>query len=241
MGLRTALRTLTILPVPGGCSPDFGRAVAYFPVVGLLIASILWGVAELFLFLCQKGSPDLLAGILVLLSCVLTGGLHLDGLGDFMDSLGVQGREKRLEVLKDKHMGAFGIIGISMDLLLKYIGLKLFISQGRPGLMILPLVISRASMSHLISSLPYARNQGTGMPFVVDSRGIYSYLAWLEALAISIPFGWRGVVTTALGMGVSWCLRLYFRQRYGGITGDLLGASNEVVEVFTIFTLNLLI
>ncbi|MDD3250608.1 MAG: adenosylcobinamide-GDP ribazoletransferase, partial [Smithellaceae bacterium] len=106
--LRTAFGLLTTLPVglPGGWKPgDSGRAAFWYPVVGLAVGGLVWlvwfGLSLIF--------PALVASVLALAIWVgLTGGLHLDGLADCCDGLpGSASRERRLEIMKDPHLGAF--------------------------------------------------------------------------------------------------------------------------------------
>ena len=104
-GLITALRTLTVLPVPGREAHNPAMALPWFPWAGVLIGGLTAGVA--FLFGGPAGWPAG-AGVAALAFNVwLTGGLHLDGLGDAVDALhGGQTRERRLEIMKDPHLGA---------------------------------------------------------------------------------------------------------------------------------------
>ncbi len=131
-----ALRFLTVLPVPGAHRLDdadgsaapstslttgWGRATAWYPVVGLVLGAILvgldWGLRWLF--------PGGVAAALLLLAWVtLTGALHLDGFIDCCDGLlAPVPRERRLEILRDVHAGAFGIVGVALLLLTKYAAL----------------------------------------------------------------------------------------------------------------------
>src|SRR5687767_7053569 len=111
---------MTILPIrlPEDWSAgDSGRAAVWYPLVGVVIGAITW--------LIWKGAiiifPPLAAGILTLVVwVVLTGGLHLDGLADCCDGLLASTTvERRLEIMKDPHMGAFGVTGLILVLMLK--------------------------------------------------------------------------------------------------------------------------
>src|SRR5919106_2527759 len=117
--LRVAFGLLTTLPVklPEDWSPgDSGRAAVWYPLVGLAIGALTWlawkGAAFLF--------PPWIAGVITLIAWVaLTGGLHLDGLADCCDGLLASTTvERRLEIMKDPHMGAFGVIGLILVLFL---------------------------------------------------------------------------------------------------------------------------
>ena len=125
-----AFRLLTILPVPGGelRAGDTGRAAGWFPAVGLCLGAL---PALVFVLLGPVAPPPLQAAMTLAVWIALTGGLHLDGLGDSFDGLGYAGsRERRLEIMRDPRIGAFGVTGLALILLLKYSSL-LSIASGR--------------------------------------------------------------------------------------------------------------
>src|SRR5512134_1909173 len=118
--LRIAFGLMTTLPIklPDEWSAgDSGRASVWYPFVGVVIGGLTW--------LAWKGAvllfPPLVAGVITLVVWVaLTGGLHLDGLADCCDGLlASTSVERRLEIMKDPHVGAFGVIGLILVLLLK--------------------------------------------------------------------------------------------------------------------------
>ncbi|WDT81929.1 MAG: adenosylcobinamide-GDP ribazoletransferase [Candidatus Manganitrophus sp.] len=117
----TAIGTLTIVPFHHSMiatERDLGRSVLFFPVVGLAIGAFLMGLAQLLGLIL---TPALSAALLLLALVLITGGLHLDGLADLCDGLAAGGgRERILSVMKDPHIGAFGVIGLVIVLILKY-------------------------------------------------------------------------------------------------------------------------
>ena len=141
--LRTAFGLLTTLPfgMPEDWLPgDSGRAGIWYPLVGVVIGGLVW-LAWRVLNLCF---PPLITGVLTLLVwVVITGGLHLDGLADCCDGLlGSATPERRLEIMKDPHLSAFGGIGLILTLLIKAVTLSLIPSSS--GLrIILAATISR--------------------------------------------------------------------------------------------------
>ncbi len=231
MGLRTAIRTLTILPIRESKRPDFGRAVLFFPLVGLILGMILWLLVELFNTLFPRLNRDVLSVALLMISALLTGGLHLDGLGDFLDSLGGGNRERRLEIMKDRYMGAFGVVGICLFLLLKYAGIKGLLLEERSHLILIPMLLSRTSMGVLCAYLPYARDEGTGRPFVQMEEKKKVFLISAISFISPLLLGVGPLVVSIICFLATLFLMHYYRTRYGGITGDLLGATNEMVEV----------
>ena len=120
MELLAAIQFLTILPVKRNfTSEQTGRSTAFFPVVGIIIGLILFGLHWLLhLFL-----PNALVNILLLTSLVvLTGGLHLDGLADTMDGMaGHRTAERRLEIMHDSRIGGIGAVGLGLSLIIEYV------------------------------------------------------------------------------------------------------------------------
>jgi len=109
-----AVRFLTRLPVtdPGPVStPDLGRSIAYYPVVGLVIGLLVWGLSRLLISF-DVADLDLDAALVLVVWVWLTGGLHLDGLADTADAWigGMGDRRRTLRIMKDPRSGPFAIM-----------------------------------------------------------------------------------------------------------------------------------
>lgn len=228
--LITALRTLTRIPVPGPEAETLTAALPFFPAVGLLIGILATGVLYLF----SLGGWVHGAGIAAMICTVwITRGLHVDGLADVSDALGgARSRERRLEIMKDPHTGAFGVMAIVCDLFIKAAALAQLALLNRWMLAIIPFVVSRLAQVFLAASLPYARpGGGKAAGFVEAARPLHVILAGLAALAICAAIGGlTGVILLLQGLIASVLLRIWMKHHFGGVTGDLLGLSNEVVE-----------
>jgi adenosylcobinamide-GDP ribazoletransferase len=231
--LRIAFGLMTTLPIrlPDDWSAgDSGRAAVWYPFVGLVIGALTWlaWTGARFLF-----SP-LLAGILALLVwVVLTGGLHLDGLADCCDGLlASTSGERRLEIMKDPHVGAFGVIGLILVLLLKAAALASSASDS--GFAIL-LAASLARWCILPAGLfPLARPSGLGADFAVGFRGAFIFWAALIPLALAILLGTRGVLSALAGVGAAALILWFAKSRIGGVTGDVFGMLVEIVETIVL-------
>ncbi len=237
-----ALTFLTVIPWPRlrlAGPEELARSLFWFPWVGALLG-VIYGAAALGLGRVWP-LPVAAAG-LVALTVILSRGLHLDGLADTLDGLG-GGRdpETRLAVMKDSRLGAFGAIGLGLALLLKYALLLALLEQGRlAGLVLFP-ALSRWGMVYLAYLSPYARPEGglgRAMTEGVTPRTLGG--ATLFALALSLVlFRVQGLlVLAAAGLAVLGCSR-FFRQKLGGVTGDVLGAANELLEVLVLGGLTL--
>lgn len=228
--LRIAFGLLTTLPVrlPADWSAgDSGRASVWYPFVGLVIGGLVWLSWEAAMFIF----PSLVAGIIALIVWVaLTGGLHLDGLADCCDGLlASTSVERRLEIMKDPHVGAFGVIGLILVLILKAATLASLTSASSPGIL---LAASLARWCILPAALlPLARPSGMGADFASGFRR--SFLIWgaLIPLTLTIFLGLRGVLSTFAGLGAAALTLFFARARIGGVTGDVFGMLVEIVEV----------
>ena len=202
---------------------DSGRASVWYPFIGLVIGAITW--------LTWKGIgsvlPPLVAGVLTLIIWVtLTGGLHLDGLADCCDGLFVSASpERRLEIMKDPHVGAFGVIGLILVLMLKAAALTVV---PNPGIL---LATSLARWCILPAALmPLARPSGMGADFAAGFRR--SFIVWgaIIPLAIAVLLGFRGILATLAGLSAATLVLSLAKSRIGGITGDIFGMVVELVE-----------
>jgi adenosylcobinamide-GDP ribazoletransferase len=228
--LVTAFRTLTSLPVPGPDAPSLASALPFFPVVGMAIGA---SVTAVLYGMHQAGwvaGGSVLATIVVLL---LTRGLHVDGLADVSDALGA-GRtvERRLRIMKDPHLGAFGVMAIIGDLLLKTVAMDQLATLRQWSLLVLPFIVSRAILVVPAASLPYARPEGgKAAPFVADARPRHLVAGVVTGMVLCVAIaGLAGALLMLQGLVIAVVLRLWMRHAFGGVTGDLLGFSNEVVE-----------
>lgn len=237
-GLITAFRTLTVLPVPGRDSEDFAASLPWFPVIGLILGVLLalaGGLWDRFLGTWFEGAACLLlAG-----SILLTRGLHLDGLADWADALGGRPeREVRLAILKDSSLGAFGGLALGMVLLLKWVALVRLLSIGAIGWIVPALIVSRTMMAELTATLPYARSgPGTAGPFVQGATGRRRIAALVVGFALALAWGLPGILCFALGWLGTRVFSRHCRATFGGVTGDLLGSLNELLETGLLFLL----
>lgn len=234
MAFVAALSFLTVLRLPWQPDPnDFRAAPFFFPFVGAIVGSALALVdAALILVL-----PATVTSALVLLALLgITGGLHLDGLADTCDAFFAAGAtpERRLEIMRDSHVGAYAIAGVVLVLLVQYAALSALSPAIRFQALILMGFLSRTAMAAAISLFPYGRAEGLGTAF----RGAPSVLwpaitvpAALVAVAVWGPFG---VVLLAAGGALVWVTGRLLMSRLPGLTGDSYGAINEVTQAFVL-------
>jgi len=236
MGFLSALAFLTVFPVPGklpGGVETMPKAVKWFPVVGALIGAFAAGVA----FLAFRFCPAPVAAVLAVLAlAVAQGGLHLDGLADTCDGfLSHRPRARVLEIMKDPHIGTFGVLGLVFILALQFAAVFSLPAERRLLAVLLAPALGRAAIAPMLALLPAARPGGLGEMFAPGGRspGV-TRAALCGALVFALPFVAFGPCVgarVALGAGTVWCLfAAICRTKIGGYTGDTLGGASELVE-----------
>ena len=232
-GLGTALKTLTAIPWPWKESEDLSASLPWFPVIGLLLGLILYGISLVWMLLPFSQWASGAALVMVGLGIWLTRGLHLDGLADWADSIvGFLQREKRLAIMRDVSLGTFGVLALVVALLAKWVAFERIFSSGST-IWILPIfILSRNMMVELICKLPYARTgEGMGRPFVKGASREHRLISHIISVLFCLPFGPLALGLFAAAWLQTWLFGLRLKRRFGGITGDLLGTANEMVEV----------
>jgi adenosylcobinamide-GDP ribazoletransferase len=228
--LLVALQFLTISPsiLKRDFTPrELGRATGFFPLVGLLIGVLLMAANLLLAHIFAAG---IRAALVLALWILLSGGLHLDGFLDACDGLlGGFNAESRLEIMRDERIGAFALAGGVLLLLVKYAAL-ITLPVLSPALWLAP-VLGRWGMTAAIYFFPYARPQGLGKAMKDHASHWEVLLASLIALASGVVSGNpRGLFACLLAAGIIWLGGHFTLQRIPGLTGDIYGALNELVE-----------
>lgn len=242
-----ALQYFTRFPVPasiGHTADDLGHIARYLPVIGLVVgavaAAVLWLAAHLL--------PASVAVLLSLAAGILvTGAFHEDGLSDYADGLGGSTRERALAIMKDSHVGAYGVIALVLALLLKYEALVSLISTHSAGYAALALiaghVISRALAVSIMATLPYARPDASSKARPVAQHATRDFALRAAAVALPVCLLMLGILLAAgarfnslvAAVAVALMVRIYlawqFERRLGGYTGDCLGAVQQLSEL----------
>ena len=236
MDFLEAIRFLTIIPVPASRATPAGlaRSMPYFPLVGLIIGLILGG---LWLALRLVFPQIVVGALLVTCLAILTGGHHLDGLADTSDAL-VAGRtrEQRLAIMSDTRVGAFGITGLALILLIKYACITA--NTTLSAIIIFPL-LARWALCGAILVFPAAKSSGMG----ADAKRNAGWPEFLAATLICLvpTITLAGLVECLLLMLATFllvmALGLLFSRLFGGLTGDNYGALVETGEALALLTL----
>ena len=231
--LRLALGLLTRLPLPG--QPDMARGAAAawaWPLAGLAPALL----AGLAIWLTSGLGAGLSAALALAVMAMVTGAMHEDGLADTADGLwGGWTVEQRLEIMKDSHIGTYGVLALILSVLARWSLLAGLIAAGQalPALMAAA-VLSRVPMVALMAWMPPARDGGlsraVGQP-PLRAAGIGGGVALVLALMLT---GGAAIWAALLVGFVAVCIAMLATSKIGGQTGDILGASQQLAEIATL-------
>jgi adenosylcobinamide-GDP ribazoletransferase len=229
-----ALAFLTRVPVERVVTlgpDDVARGSVLFPAVGAGIGAVVGGLAvgldgRLTLFLA--------AALAVAAEALLTGAIHLDALADTADALGAPTRERALEVMREPAIGSFGATALGLDLLVKTAALVAVVGGPDPVLAALgAFALGRAAPLALSRALPYARPGGGTGASLAGARWLWAGLVLGVGIAVA-SLGLRALWLVAGAAVAAMLVGLVARRRFGGVTGDVLGATVELATVFAL-------
>lgn len=235
--LLLAFQFMTRIPISG--LPHEPRALAraakFFPVVGLVVGLIAVAIEHLLVAHVQR---QVLALVLVCYFVVITGALHEDGLADAADGFGGGWtKEKILTIMRDSRIGSFGAVAVVLSLLARFVLISNTSPARLPALMVASSVLCRWTALPLSFWLPYAR-QDRGLGGTVAGQLPLSSLLWGTGFAVvsvvgALGYGsvWPWLITLVVTAGSG----LYFQRHIQGVTGDCLGATNQIAEIAIYF------
>ncbi|MBQ1203877.1 MAG: adenosylcobinamide-GDP ribazoletransferase [Loktanella sp.] len=229
--LPAAFGLLTRLPVPvdGRAATARGAgAVWAYPLVGMVI-SAMQALALLGLGAAGLAAP-FSAALVLALGVVLTGAMHEDGLADSADGLwGGWDKARRLAIMKDSHIGSYGVIALVLTLLLRWLALTAIAEAGGFALVLVVIGgLSRTMMVGVMAALPHARD--TGLSYAVG-RPARPAVGMALMLGVGLAFAAGETALPILAIVVAMIAALIAKAKIGGQTGDILGAVQQLTEV----------
>jgi adenosylcobinamide-GDP ribazoletransferase len=235
-----ALQFLTIIPLPFDTrcqKEDLGRSTACFPLVGLTVGGLLVGLNWL---LEPWLNRSLTTALLITALALVTGALHLDGLADVCDGLAARGsRERFLAVMKDSNVGAVGAVALVLGLLLKWQAL-LAVPAGITwqALLLFP-TLGRFAQVLAMAGAQHARQDGLGAAFIQGMTARHLLMALsLTVAACLLLLPVKGLIALTAVFAAALIIKGYFRNRLGGLTGDIIGCICELAEIVALIVLS---
>jgi len=234
-----ALQFLTIIPVKIKYFDDkkLSQSMIYFPFVGLLLGLVLAGIGYLLCALNFQRFP--IEIILIVSLIILTGGIHLDGLADTFDAFSSRKTEEEmLKIMRDSHIGVMGVLSLACIILLKIAFLYSISAPLKTVSLLLMCTLSRWSLVLAMFLFPYARNEGKAKAFIQGMNLKIFILSTIIALVCAFMI-WqlKGLFIITIAAASAYITGKFINNKIGGITGDTLGAINELTEVIILFSI----
>ena len=235
------LQVLTRIPINKSLpceNTDFKRGSNFFVIVGLVIGLIQFVV---YSFLIKFFSLDIAVIFIIIIDIFVTGGFHIDGFGDTCDGFfATKGKDKIIDIMKDSRIGTFACIGIIINLLIKFIGYTTVLNSTTSYIIILLPMISRVSIVLISYIGKSAKEIGSGNLFintVTFNEVIINYLLFI-LMAIFMVDLKRLFIMLLTSIITTILFNKYCNSKIDGITGDSLGANNELVMLILLIILS---
>lgn len=213
-------------------SKNFKRGAVFLPLIGLLIGTLQYIVAYM---LQHRLPPSILAAIVTVLPVIITGALHIDGLGDTCDGFFAltDNRARILAIMTDSSSGTFAICAIISNMLLQYVAISHIIHRGKMSVLLVVIMFSKICVMLTAMWGKPAKPQGSGNLFIgnmslllVIVAGLYTL--FISSLTISLL---ASLILLFSGMVVSFLFYILCKLKISGITGDTMGATQEIATV----------
>ena len=215
------------------------RAAWAWPLVGLMLASLSILLAFITQAVGIKGEISALLALALLI--VMTGALHEDGLADVADGFwGGFTRDRRLEIMRDSHIGSYGVLALTGSVGLRAATLVLLADHLAIALLV-SASLSRAAMAWVMAGLPHARSDGLSVHTGRPGHRTVALALGLAALVTLPLLGSSALWVLAVAILATLACRSIARAKIGGQTGDVLGATQQITEIATLLTLSALL
>jgi len=236
--MLAALQFLTRIPITLRREPSLERTVMWFPLAGALIGAIVGGTAAALWFVV---SP-LLAGVLaVVVGLLVTGAFHEDGLGDIADAFGGGWTvERRLEILKDSRHGTYGVAAMCASIVVRMVALgsltgplQMFTAAVAAHTMGRVAAVAMAGTMRLVTHSGLGADYGRG---TTRGRAVAGTCSGVAVTVIAV--GWHAAPLVAAAFVAVATVGVLARRKIGGISGDVLGATEQVAECLCLVVLS---
>jgi len=238
VSLLAALQFLTRVPIRLRREPSLPKTVAWFPVAGAIIgAAVGWVAAGMW----HLTSPLVAGAVAVAVGLLITGAFHEDGLGDVADAFGGGWTiERRLEILKDSRHGTYGVAAICASIVVRTVSLGAL-----PGPLdmfaaaVAAHTMGRVAAVGMAGTMKLATNTGLGADYGRSTTPLRAGVGCAAGIAITvIAVGWWAAPLTVAAVVAAAGAGLLARRKIGGISGDVLGAAEQVAECLCLVVLS---
>jgi adenosylcobinamide-GDP ribazoletransferase len=227
-GALSAAQFLTRIPIRLRAAPNLAKAVPWFPVVGALIGAAIGGVAA---GLMELTAPGVAAVVAVLFGIIVTGAFHEDGLADTADAMGGWTPERRREILKDSRHGSYGVAAMCGTIMLRIACIAALTPAAAFAALVAAHTLGRGAAVGVMGFAPPVSTDGLGADYarsLTRSRAVIGVAGALAITALATgwwvgPFAVAALISAVLVAAVA-------RRAFGGVSGDILGAIEQVAE-----------
>ena len=232
-GFLLLIQFMTRLPIFINVDYDpikLGKAIKFFPLLGLIIGGILFLSYSLINPFIEN--KLIVALIIVVLEILITGGLHIDGLSDSFDGLfSYREKDRILEIMKDSCIGVNGALAIIIYVLLKVLLLS---ELSWEFILIMPVIARLNTVFHAGIGV-YARKDGMGKSIVSETtiKGVLFAIGIVSFISFTL-LKWQGILIVFFSLCFGLVSLYYIQKRIDGITGDTMGAVLELTSIFVL-------
>lgn len=223
-----AAQFLTRIPIRLRAAPDLAKAVAWFPVVGAVIGVAVGGAAA---GLMELTPPTVAAAVAVLFGIIVTGAFHEDGLADTADAMGGWTPERRREILKDSRHGSYGVAAMCGTIVLRIACIAALTPAAAFAALVAAHTLGRGAAVGVMGFAPQVSTDGLGAASTRSLTRSRAVIGMAGALAITtLATGWWVGPFAIAALASAVVVAAIARRAFGGVSGDILGAVEQVAE-----------
>lgn len=228
LGVLAAVQFLTRVPIRLRSAPDLTRSVPWFPVVGALIGAAVGGLAA---GLMELVPATVAAALAIVLGIVLTGAFHEDGLADTADAMGGWTQERRREILKDSRHGSYGVAAMCGTVLIRIVCVASLGPAAAFAGLVAAHTLGRGAAVAMMGFAPPVPTEGLGADYTRSLSRVRAALGVASSIVIAaVAIGWWAIPIAAAVTAGALVTSLVARRAFGGVSGDILGAGEQIGE-----------
>ena len=235
-GLLAALQFLTRIPIRLRSEPDLASSVPWFPVIGALIGAAIGGVA---VGLMELVPATVAAAVAVIVGVMVTGAFHEDGLADTADAMGGWTPERRREILKDSRHGSYGVAAMCSTIVVRILCVATLGPAAAFAGLVASHTLGRGAAVAVMGLARPAPTEGLGAEYsrkLSPVRVAFGVAAAILIAAVAVGW-WVAPLVAVVGVGAFLVARVAHRA-FGGISGDILGAVEQVGECLVLIAVS---